>query len=159
MAPKRKRKRDAAAESDAAASMHRTLVQHGTKTSLATVIDTLANAGWLARTALDTIAVMPTKTRLTTAANKHAKAMTPYGPVMQQMHIGLPILPRWTYIHPLALVYYIGSISITFARMMRDCCVIGVPCNIIIYIDENVPGNPLRPEKKQSLASNLLGNC
>ena len=74
--------------------------------------------------------------------------MTPYGKVLQRMDLGLAALPYWEYIHPMALLFYLAGLSITFASMMMECTVSGVPCNIIIYIDEITPGNPCGPRRR-----------
>jgi hypothetical protein len=53
----------------------------------------------------------------------------------------------------LALLYYLSTISAAFSNIMATSGVPGQPFNLIIYIDEICPGNPLRPEKSRTLQS------
>ena len=85
------------------------------------------------------------------AVTEHNKAETPYGFVIQEMELGLPRLPRWSFCHPKALVYYLSTICAAFGSLMESCSIAGVPMRIIIYIDELCPGNPLRTEKSRTL--------
>ena len=86
------------------------------------------------------------------ATESHGKVRTPYGTVVQQMKIDTPSMTYWDYIHPLALMWYLASICVEFARLMHNTIADRVdPLKIIIYIDEACPGNPLRPEKSRTL--------
>ena len=76
---------------------------------------------------------------------------TPYGKVIQRMDLPLEALKQWEYVHPMALVYYLGTISRPFFDVMKTCSTPGIPMKLIIYIDEVCPGNPLRPEKSRTL--------
>ena len=51
----------------------------------------------------------------------------------------------------MALIYYLAQLSHTFASMMFESHVPGVPTKLVIYIDEICPGNPLRPDKARTL--------
>ena len=75
------------------------------------------------------------------------RAETPYGQVLQYLELswkGRPYL--WPYLNPFALLFYICSTCVAFARMLKDS-VAGIVANIIIYADECTPGNVLRPDK------------
>ena len=70
--------------------------------------------------------------------------MTPYGAVLQHMHIDGMDGP-FPYINPLAFLYYacrrvkqLGELVVDVARKHPE------GCSIILYIDECNPGNPLR---------------
>lgn len=133
-------------------AVQRALVQCGTKKGLVDCISALSQRGWLT----DTTVHEHSKTlhkKLALAEGDHASARTPYGPVVQQMQLPLESLPQWDYCHPMALVYYLCSISQAFAGIMMSCSVPTVAMRIIIYIDEICPGNPLRPEKSRTLQS------
>ena len=128
--------------------LHQKLVQCGTKTGLVTAISLLNDAGWLKPVVVNSHTAS-TRQRLTNAVKKHAVAPTPYGPVVQQMTLPLDALPQWSFVHPMAFLYHMTSISAAFADVMRSVAV--GPLRLIVYIDEISPGNPLRPEKSRTL--------
>ena len=143
-------KRPASAMSTDEAALHRHLVQCGTKTGLVSVLTALMDAGWMKADVISqkTHAI---KGRLTKAQRAHADKITPYGPVCQVMDLGIPELNSWRYCHPLALLWYLSTISASFADVMFKSNVDGMPFHVILYIDEICPGNPLRPEKSRTL--------
>ena len=155
MPPKGSRKRAAppsdADTSAADVSLHRKLVQCGTKTALCNIVNTLVEAGWKPPAVLRSKSTASTRRKLHVAKSFHAKASTPYGTVMQRMALPLTDLPMWSYINPMALLYYLSTLSSDFALMMASCATPGVPLNIILYIDEIAPGNPLRPDRARTL--------
>lgn len=128
--------------------LHQKLIQCGTKTGLITAIGHLQEAGWL-KPAVVKAQMSNTRQRLSNAVKKHADAQTPYGPVLQRMPMPLDKLPLWSYVHPMALLHYLTSISVCFASVMESLA--GSTARLIIYIDEICPGNPLRPEKSRTL--------
>ena len=81
------------------------------------------------------------------AVGEHARAKTPYGPVVQTMDLGVPGLREWEYVSPFAYLHRLSSIGPAFASMMKDCIMKDptAPLRLIVYIDEIQPGNPLRP--------------
>ena len=153
MAPKGARRRPAPAidHREADSTLHRKLVQCGTKTGLINCMQALTDAGWLTDAVLHRTQRVGIKRRLTTATSAHCDALTPYGRVVQRMKMPFEILPYWEFVHPMALIHYLCSISIHFFKVMDDCISMGEPLQLIIYIDEIVPGNPLRPEKARTL--------
>lgn len=78
------------------------------------------------------------------SAAELAVAVTPFGPLVQS--IDLPTTPafKWDFIHPMALVFYLSTVSISFSKLMESVCT-GM-MNIVINMDEAKPGNPLRPD-------------
>ena len=78
----------------------------------------------------------------------HATAMTPYGPVVQQLDFSIDQerTHSMAYIHPFALIFYLCSLNSCFGALLRDCLRNRL-CRIVMYIDEIKPGNVLRPDK------------
>ena len=150
----RKRKRTSAQSTIAPQPLDRDtlrkLSECGTRTGLQQTLQHMAEAGWLTKNVAKTAAT-DTRRKLAEAVTDHATATTPYGPVMQSMDMPFRKLPKWSFVHPLALLYHLAAISTAFGAMMADSAVPGVPMRIIIYIDEICPGNPLRPEKARTL--------
>jgi hypothetical protein len=146
--PRRKRKASAAAVIDA--DTLRKLSECGTRTGLNNALEHLAVAGWLKPSVARQLE-HGTKRRIEKAVQDHARADTPYGPVMQSMAMPITKLKRWAFAHPLALLFHLALISTAFADMMESCVTPGVPLRVVIYIDEICPGNPLRPEKSRTL--------
>lgn len=147
--PPKIRKRPASFDDD---SLHRQLVQCGTKTGLTQAISALSTAGWLKQEVLVRNTHAFTR-KLTRAHRVHCDAVTPYGTVVQKMPLPLPGLPIWEYCHPLAFIHYMSTISVAFASTMDTTITAasGTPLRIILYIDEICPGNPLRPDKGRTL--------
>ena len=90
---------------------------------------------------------------LMTAAGRHANTHTPYGNVVQQMHLGLHDTPVLDYVNPFAYLYHLTAVSDSFATMMADSMSGTRPMKLIMYIDELTPGNPLRPDKGRTTQS------
>jgi len=137
--------------------VHRQLVQCGTKTGLISTIDTLSKAGLLNNTTLRSYSQHSLRRRLQVAQRTHSDANTPYGPVLQRMPLPIEALPFWEFVHPIALLYYLSTLSCAFGDIMASSVRAGIPFNIIIYIDEICPGNPLRPEKSRTLRRRFTG--
>lgn len=151
MSPKRVVKRPAAAIEDIDITHKKLALVSGNQTNLTSTIQTLAEAGWLKDDVLArgcTTKASSTKWQLNCAIAKTTKTLTPYGRVVQNMK--LPGL-NWHFVHPLAMLYQLASLSSQFFELMKSCITPGMPLRIIIYIDEICPGNPLRPEKSRTL--------
>ena len=145
-------KRPAASSGDPQhdADLQRELLQCTTQTGLISAITALSKAGWLKDDVVQ--ANLITKRRLQNAKNTgHCNRTTPYGTVLQRMALPLPGLPHWEFIHPMALMHYLTTISTSFSSIMDSCLEPGLPLRLILYIDEVCPGNPLRPEKSRTL--------
>ena len=56
----------------------------------------------------------------------------------------------WNFCHPLAFLWYLASLSPEFFALMAETMQAGC-LNLILYIDEVVPGNPLRHDKGRTL--------
>ena len=122
----------------------------GTKTKLElaqTLVDLHAN-GMLNHDGNVNLTTMRRHLRL--AGERHTTAKTPYGPVIQSLDLG-PSLRAWEYCNPFAYLWYSCTLSPAFAAIMRDCCIDGRPCPLIIYVDEVEPGNPFRHERTRTL--------
>lgn len=127
------------------------LVAHGlTKTAIAHTVSTLRKAGML-REEFEEVIESSLKRQFTTASRIHATTVTPYGPLVQAIHLGAEGLPSWEYLNPFAFLYHLSAVSAGFANVMRSVCVDGRPLRIILFADGMVPGNPFRPEKARKL--------
>jgi hypothetical protein len=145
-----KRPSSADAPPQADADTLRKLSECGTRTGLHQALQHLSVAGWLKPRVADELTT-GTRRKLTEAVTNHGTTDTPYGTVLQSMKLPLAKLPRWSYVHPIALLYHLAMISAAFADMMESCVTPGAPVRVVIYIDEICPGNPLRPEKSRTL--------
>ena len=136
--PKRKR-------ADVDASVARSLAgARGSKTNTLEILKTLSNANLLKGIDIDDDNERSVKRLLTNAAAGHANTHTPYGPLLQRMDLGIPGLAHLEYINPFAYLFYLSTISVSFAMMMKASCDLGEPLRIIIYADSFEPGNPFR---------------
>ena len=130
---------------------HRQLVQCGSKAGLVSALQPLAAAGVRTEAAIDTH-TRGIRRRLESAQRDHACAPTPYGPVVQTMELPSSKLKRWEYCNPMALLWYLCSISIHFGELMASALAANIGrLKFILYIDEIGPGNPLRPDKSRTL--------
>ena len=89
--------------------------------------------------------------KMQVATEAHSKSKTPYGAVVQQVYLGLPDMAYWEVCHPFAWLYYMTSISASFAALMMQCVDGARPLRLVIYADELNPGNPFRPERSRTL--------
>ena len=144
------RKRPAACSPNLDDCNLRQLVLGGTKIGLMTTIEKLSGAGLLKPGVLNANS-SALRQRLDTAQRSHSIAKTPYGTVLQSMPLPLKALPHWEFIHPLALLHYLSTLSVAFGNIMERCGTPGRSFRLILYIDEICPGNPLRPEKSRTL--------
>lgn len=97
------------------------------------------------------LAAGATKRQLAAAAAHHANHDTPYGKVVQRVHLGLPKLEYLDIVHPFALMFYLCQLSVAFASMMYECARSGNPVRLVVYLDGMNPGNPFRPEASRKL--------
>ena len=123
-------------------AVERSLVQRANKTSLVEALHLLHGQGLLDKS-IDLTSKSSTRRALQRAAEEHSKVETPYGPVIQQMHLGIPNLEYLDYANPFALLSYMCSLSADFMSIMATSLSNNIG-NIVIYIDEVCPGNPLR---------------
>ena len=84
-------------------------------------------------------------------SEEHAKQVTDYGPIIQRVHLGHPKMKYWEVCHPFAFLWYLTSISSSFAQIMKTAIDGGNPLRLVIYMDEMNPGNPFRPEKSRTM--------
>ena len=122
----------------------------GAKSSLARSLIELQKAGMLNDDKLGA-SYRDERRALQLASEKHAKAVTPYGTVVQHLDLGSH-LPLWDYVHPFAFLYHLSSLSQPFAEMlasMIDSAPHGL--RLVLYGDEMTPGNPLRTDKGRQL--------
>ena len=88
--------------------------------------------------------------KITHAVNRIAEIDTPYGRIIQSMDIGLE--KSWEFIHPFKLMYYLTTVSESFASMFHDAVTRAHgKLRLIVYGDEFTPGNPNRIDGGRSL--------
>ena len=122
-----------------------------TKTSVASILMTLQERGILNDPELGK---SNERHRLREAVEYHAKAMTPYGSVVQKIEV--PLINgksmTWEIIHPFAFLYYLTSVCQGFAIMMNSCLQQARgKFTLVMYGDEITPGNPMRVDKGRQL--------
>ena len=86
-------------------------------------------------------------------SERFRQASTPYGSVVQRLHLGVEGTEYIDYVNPFAFLFHLCRISTTFAALLR-MCVDAAPrgiLSLVIYGDEMTPGNPYRPEKSRTL--------
>ena len=100
----------------ARAALQRELVQCSTQTGLVQALTALQTAGVLT----DAIQFKPSqfKKELTAAKKMHSDHVTAYGRVVQQMDIPSTRLSVWDFVHPMALLVYLASVSDPFFNIM-----------------------------------------
>ena len=118
-----------------------------TKTSTVQMLMHLQSSGILAGNATE----RSLRREIQAATEAHGSAMTPYGPVVQQVRIGAPGLEYWEVCHPFAFLWYMTRHSAAFRDVMRRCTSDGCSSRLVIYMDGLKPGNPFRPDKSRSL--------
>ena len=128
------------------------LVAHTkTKAEATAVLNVLADAGLIKGIDSEAATTNFKKRSLTQSSIDQGKVKTPYGPLIQSLEINAAKCKHWEYINPFAWLYYVSTISPSFANMLRDCTVDGNRLRIVIYSDALVPGNPFRPEPARKL--------
>ena len=131
--------------------MHCKLLKAGcTKTALSQILATLQAQGLL-DTSMEADSERAVRESLQQALKVHSGATTPYGKVVQKMNLG-ECCPEWSFVHPRAHLYHLAKLSPSFGALISS--IIGESCkvlNVVIYIDEMCPGNPLRPDKARTL--------
>jgi hypothetical protein len=119
-----------------------------TKIGLVRTLQKLNDMGVLsAESGVDHMTEGGLRNRLQASVEQSGSTPTIYGTVVQRMKIDTPTLPVWEYLHPLAYISYMCSMSAAFFNLMQstvDRC--GRHLRIVFYIDEINPGNPLHPE-------------
>lgn len=86
------------------------------------------------------------------SAKKAANIETPYGRVVQQLHIDTDELKYWDYVHPLALLYCLTERSSALGDIMTQCIGDGTkPLSVVIYLDEITPGDPCRMDTTRKI--------
>ena len=87
------------------------------------------------------------------ASREHGQQQTPYGTVIQETdEIRLRDGKKWTYVHPMAWLYYATSLVPPLGDLVSKMSLNGSRVlNVIVYADEAEPGNPFRSEKSRQL--------
>ena len=131
-----------------AGSLQRQLVQCATIQGLVATLSALQRAGALSCDG----GFKPRQVAkgLTKAKRFHAQQDTLYGRVVQQMTIPSASTPTSEFCHPVALLCYLAKASAPLFDIMASLPT-DRPLNIIIYIDELVPGSPLRHDKARTM--------
>jgi hypothetical protein len=121
-----------------------------TKTAISQLLMTLQNRGHLNST-FTCASESEIKHDLQKALLLHSSTITPYGPVVQKMHL-CDDVPTWSYVHPCALMHHLSGICPSFGDLMSSLIEPEFkPLRVVLYMDEIVPGNPLRIDKARSI--------
>ena len=86
-------------------------------------------------------------------SERFRQAITPYGSVVQRLHLGVESAEYIDYVNHFAFLFHLCRISTKCAALLRRC-VDAAPrgvLSLVIYGDEMTPGNPYRPEKSRTL--------
>ena len=85
--------------------------------------------------------------RISRAVAHHASVQTPFGSVVRPFDLGIAAGTECC--DPASLLYYMCSISVTFADICKQTVMNAgdMPLRYLVYQDGVVPGNPFRPEK------------
>jgi hypothetical protein len=121
----------------------RTLVaSNQTKQSCIRSLKALADAGMINDIVGDQLDTNVLKRKLEHMSADFANTQTPYGTIVQSVNIGVGRSSYWEYMHPFAFLWYLSTISMSFAAMMRS--IAHRTLKVVIYADGLVPGNPFR---------------
>ena len=134
------------------AQLSRQLVQCTTNTGIVQALSALHRAGVLRDDHVDFKPRQLAK-ELTAAKKIHSLQMTPYGRVVQTIDLPTQRMPKWQICNPLAFMYYLSMLAAPFFLVMQEA-VAAAPrgiLNVILYIDEVCPGNPLRHDKGRTI--------
>ena len=71
------------------------------------------------------------------------------------MQLPTKALPQWEYLHPMAYICFLCTISPEMFEIMSTL----VTCRILIYVDEVNPGNPLHPDPLRKLQAIYWAIC
>ena len=73
---------------------------------------------------------------------------TPFGPLIQEMELPTTPPTKWPFIHPMALVFFLSQYSQPFSNLMSSSITAATDniLRVVVYIDEAIPGNVLRPD-------------
>ena len=124
-----------------------------TKSDLADVLRKLHETGFLNR-GLGGGTGRQVRLELQRAHELHAKTVTPYGPVVQTMVLPWVGLASLDYAHPQALLYHLSNVSPHFSDVMWNARALKpAPAHltVVLYIDEVIPGNPMRHDKGRTM--------
>jgi hypothetical protein len=146
------RRRDGRPKVSVGSDVGRELVSKGhTNKSIVDTLKTLADAGMIKDIKGNDADITSLKRQLTEMSAEHGNANTPYGKVIQRVKLDAPGAMYWEYVNPFAFLFYLSSLSSSFAAMMRSIAKGATPLRIVIYADGLVPGNPFRPEASRKL--------
>ena len=97
------------------------------------------------------------KRKLQHATEAHGYTQTPYGPVIQKIHIKARALEFREICHPFVFLWYLTHHSVGFRRIMDAITNDSRESNLVIYMDALVPGNPFRPEDSRKFLRIYIG--
>ena len=121
------------------------LARCGTRTGLTNVLQILQRSGLLETDDSE----RKIRRTLQRGVVHHATTMTPYGPVVQKVKLDIPgMTDEWEYCNPVAYFYHLSTLNEAFGQLMQS---LPSEINIVVYVDEIVPGNPFRHEKARKL--------
>jgi hypothetical protein len=122
------------------------------KAAIARVLNTLHEEGLLIDGVVEKTDPEATRKELSKLGVEMANRSTPFGKVIQSMHLETTPAIDMGFLHPMALVYYLSQISKAFGDLMSDVIAkCGNKLRIVMYIDECRPGNVLRADKGRAV--------
>ena len=117
------------------------------KSSIARILMRLYEQGALIDGAIREPNARAIRHDLTTAAREMGRIRTPFGPIVQTMPLNTTPPIQWSFLNPMALLFYLSKQSESFQGLMNGLIDKHQQLSIIIYIDEFRPGNVLRPDQ------------
>ena len=125
---------------------------HGaTRMQVASVLEELQRANLLKEQGNDHAGVLLKK--MAKEDNKIALEKTPFGTLVQHWDLGVHGYRCWPFVHPLALLWHLSTISPDFASMVKSMVEKSAQrtLTILIYDDAFMLGNPLRPDQGRNM--------
>ena len=118
------------------------------KVALARILMTLHSEGCLVDGLIDDGEDEDTiRKHIASSAAQLGEEQTPFGTVVQTMMLNISPPFKWTFIHPLALVYMLSTRSRRFSELMKRTIDQFGTLSIVLFVDEIRPGNILRPDQ------------
>jgi len=125
------------------------------KVGLAKTLHYLSSHGLLS----DALTSSPSGTKpymrqIVRAIDQTASRPTPYGQILQQLHMQSMSGERVTihYVHPAALLFYMCSVNEEFYTLLKEIAQkYASKLSMLLYVDEVNPGNPQRPDPQKLL--------
>ncbi len=122
------------------------------KAAIARVLNTLHEEGLLVDGVVEHNTPEATRKDLSKLGVDMANRSTPFGKVIQSIHLETTPAIDMEFLHPMALVYYLSQISKAFGDLMYEVIAKhGRHLRIVMYIGECRSGNVLRADKGRAV--------